>query len=152
MSTRCGACPTPVWRSPRAGRTYALTATVDTPLSGRKGPRARARGSGADQARGAHGLDRALESLPEFDLGLPAEHLAGERDVRLADLRVVGGQGLVHDLRARAGDLDHRVGQLEQRELVGIADVDGLVVARLGEPDDPVDEIADITERPGLRA
>ena len=44
------------------------------------------------------------------DLRLPAEDLAGEGDVGLADLRVVLGKCLVHDLRARPGDVDRRRG------------------------------------------
>src|SRR3954447_15724450 len=106
----------------------------------------------ADQRLGAGLLDGALESFAEVDLGLPAQKLAGEADVGLADLRVVGGQRLIDDLRARLGDLDDRLGELEQRELVGVADVDRLMCAGLGEQDHPADQIVDVTERPRLRA
>ena len=54
---------------------------------------------GADQGVGAGLLDRPLEALAQLDLRLPAEQLARERDVGLADLRVVGRQRL--DRRSR---------------------------------------------------
>src|SRR3954453_15565236 len=69
-------------------------------------------------------LHRPPQALLELDLGLPAENVLGQRDVGLPDLRIVGGQRLVDDLGLRAGDLEHRLGQLEQRELVRVADVD----------------------------
>src|SRR3954452_16459337 len=73
--------------------------------------------SGADERGDAGLLDGPLEPLPKGDLGLPAQQLASERDVGLADLRVVGGERFVHDLRPRAGDVDDRLGELEQGEL-----------------------------------
>ena len=85
-------------------------------------------------------------------LGVPAQQLLGQRDVGLADLRIVGRQRLVHDLRPRAGDVDDRLGELEQRELVRVADVDRVVVAGLGEPDQAVDQVGDERERARLRA
>ena len=84
--------------------------------------------------------------------GLPAQDLLGQRDIGLAHLRVIGRERLEDDLRLRARDLDHRLRELQQRELVGVADVDRLVVARLGEGDHPSDEIVDVAERPRLRS
>src|SRR4051794_1199749 len=107
---------------------------------------------GARKGLDARFVERPPEPLPQLDLRLPAEDLASERDVRLADLRVVGRQRLVDDLRSGPGDLDHGLRELEQRELVGIADVDRLVVAGLGEPDDAVDEVGYEAERARLRA
>src|ERR1700746_2926763 len=52
----------------------------------------------ADERFGAGLADRALQTLSELDLRRPAEDLARQRDVWLADLGVVGGQRLVHDL------------------------------------------------------
>src|SRR3954451_15041670 len=109
-------------------------------------------GAGPGQGLDAGLLERAAQALAQLDLRLPPEDLARQRDVGLADLGVVHGGRLVHDLRPRAGDLDNRLRELQQRELVGIADVDRMVVARLGEADDPVDEVGDVTERPRLRA
>ena len=62
------------------------------------------------------------------------------------------GQRLVDDLRARAGHLDDRLGQLQQRELVGVADVDRVVLAGLGQRDDARDEVVDVAEAARLRA
>ena len=83
---------------------------------------------------------------------LPAEQLARERDVGPADLGSSVGQRLVDDLRARAGHSMTACGELEQRELVRVADVDRLVNAGLGEPDDPVDQVVDVAEGARLRS
>src|SRR5829696_7897333 len=122
------------------------------PVRAARGRRGR---SGAGRARegfGAGFLQRAGEPLAELDLRLPAELLPRERDVGLADLRVVGRKRLVDDLRARAGDLDHLLGELEQRELVRVADVHREVQPRLRESDDAVDQIRHEAEGPGLGA
>src|SRR5437016_6115390 len=77
--------------------------------------------------RGKH----SPEPLLELDLRLPAQHLLRPRDVRLAHLRVVHRKRLEHDLARRARDLEHLLRQLEQRELVRVADVDRRVLAAL---------------------
>src|SRR5436309_11892085 len=76
-----------------------------------------------------HGLrsqacDRPPKAVLERDLRLPAQQLAGPADLRLADLRVVLGQSLEHDLALRARHLEHDVRQLEEGELLRIAEVD----------------------------
>src|SRR3954452_18217265 len=63
-------------------------------------------------------LDGSPQAFLELDLGLPAEDVPGQGDVGLAHLRVVGRQRLVDDLGLRSRHLDHRLGQLQQRELV----------------------------------
>src|SRR3954449_13287387 len=73
-------------------------------------------------------LDRPLEAIAQRALLAPAQQLLRERRVGLADLRVVGGERLEDDLGFRADHLDHRFGELEQCELVGIADVHRFVV------------------------
>src|SRR3954449_13128200 len=85
-----------------------------------------------DEVFDARLLDRQLEPVAQLDLRLPAEDLLGQADVRLADLGIVDRQRLEDDLGLRAGDLDHGLGELEQRELVRVADVDRMVIARLG--------------------
>ena len=82
--------------------------------------------------------------------GLQPRTFSGQRDVRLADLRVVRGQGLVDDLGLGARDLDHRLGQLQQRELVRIAHIDRIVVAGLRQRDHPADQVVHVAERPRL--
>ena len=61
------------------------------------------------------------------------------------------GQRLEDD-RAAAEDLDHLLGELEQRELLRVADVDGQVLAALRERDQAADEVVDVAEAPRLRA
>src|SRR6187431_480095 len=68
--------------------------------------------------------EEALEALVQLDLGLPAQHLLGARDVGLTHLRVVDGQRLEDDLRLRACHTDDRLGELEQRHLMRVPDVD----------------------------
>ena len=66
------------------------------------------------------------------DLGRPAEQLPRERDVGPALLGVVdsGSASKTISELEPVSSID-RLGELEQRELVGVADVDRLVVARL---------------------
>ena len=97
-------------------------------------------------------LDGALQAVAQRDLRLPAEEVACARDVGSALLGVVRGQRLVHDLGARARDRDDGLGELEQGELVGVADVDGEVLAGLGERDQAADEVLDVAERARLAA
>src|SRR6184192_3442461 len=61
--------------------------------------------------------DHPPEPLLELDLGFPAEQLLRPGDVGLAHLGVVDRQRLEDDLARRAGDLEHLLRQLEQREL-----------------------------------
>src|SRR6266508_728877 len=68
--------------------------------------------------------EQAPQSLLELDLRLPAEDLAGARDVRLPHLGIVDRQRLVHDLALRARELEDALRQLQDRELLRVADVD----------------------------
>src|SRR2546425_12209431 len=95
--------------------------------------------------------DHPAQALLERHLGLPAEDLLRPRDVRLPLLGIVDRQGLVDDLALRTGDADHGFGELEQRELVRIAEVHGQVLAGLREQDESADQIVDVAERPRLR-
>src|SRR5438128_8976998 len=71
----------------------------------------------------AEGREHPSEPLLQLDLGLPAEHLPGPRDVRLADLRIVDRKRLVHDLARRAGHTEHGLRELVERELARVPDV-----------------------------
>src|ERR1700722_9119762 len=102
--------------------------------------------SPSDELIPARSLERELEPLAQVDGRLPPQDLPGLGDVRATYLRVVLGQRLVDDLGARAGDRDHLVGELQQRELVRVADVDRLVMTGLGERDDPAHQVVDVTE------
>ena len=63
----------------------------------------------ADQSFDAHRLDRPGQALVQGDHRLPAKQISCERDVRTADLRIVNGQRLMHDLRRRVGSRNYRV-------------------------------------------
>src|SRR2546423_3736527 len=115
-------------------------------------PRRRGSGTAADEDLRPGLLDRALQTLSQRHLRAPAEQLARERDVGLALPGVIDRERLEDDLGAGAGNLLDRLCQLEQRELVGIADVDGIVVARLGQRDEPADLVADVAEGARLTA
>ena len=107
---------------------------------------------GADEALDAGLLDRPAQAVDQLDRRFPAEQVAGAADVGAALLRIVGRQRLVDDLRARVGHLDHGLGQLQQGELVRVADVDRRVDVGLGEGDDAADQVVDVTEAAGLAA
>src|SRR6478609_10944151 len=94
----------------------------------------------------------ASQTLFQLNLGLPAEQLARAGDVRLPDLRVVDGQSLVDELALRAGDPEDDLGELVERELGGIAEVHGQVLAGLRKRYEPMDEIVDVAEAQGLGA
>src|SRR5947209_3727624 len=98
----------------------------------------------------SEGGDHAPEPLLELDLGFPAEHLLRARDVGLPLLRIVDRQRLEDDLARRAGDLELLLRQLEQRELLRVADVHRHVLAALREQDEPADQVVDVAEAPRL--
>src|SRR5918912_1101842 len=96
-------------------------------------------------------LEHPAQTLVELDLGLPAEDLLRAGDVGLAHMRVVDRQGLVDDLALRAGDAQHLLGELVERELARVAEVHRQVLARLGEQDEAADQVVDVAEAPRLR-
>src|SRR5215212_5851391 len=73
----------------------------------------------------AEPLDSSREALVEADLRFPAELTSCQRDVRLADARVVDGPGDEDDLAVAADQALDRLGDVEHRRLVRVADVDG---------------------------
>src|SRR5690606_40090671 len=68
--------------------------------------------------------DGAGEAFAELDFRLPTQMFARFFDVRLALLRIVAWQRLEDELRAGAGEIDHGFGELADRELVWVADID----------------------------
>src|SRR5205807_683049 len=73
-------------------------------------------------------------------------------DIGLAHLRIVDRQRLEDDLALRAGDAHDGLGELEERELLRVADVHGQMLAALGEQDETANEIVDVTEAARLRS
>src|SRR4051794_21512123 len=68
-------------------------------------------------------VEQAAEALLEPDLGLPPQHLARPRDIRLAHLGIVHRQRLEDDVARRARCLHDGLGELQERHLLGVADV-----------------------------
>src|SRR3990170_1463260 len=99
-----------------------------------------------------HRSVQTAEPLVERDLRLPGQDLLRAGDVRLADLRVVDRQRLEDDLAAAAPDLEHLLRQLEQRELLRVADVHRQVLAALLQRDQAADQVVDVAEASGLGA
>src|ERR1051325_7495740 len=93
----------------------------------------------------SEGGQHAPQSLFELDLRLPAQHLPGSGDVGLANLRIVDGQRLVDDLALRRRDPDNSLRELENRELVRVAEVDRQVLVALGEQGGPTDQGGHVT-------
>ena len=54
------------------------------------------------------------------------------------------------DGRRRLGELDHEVGQLAHRDLVGVADVDGTGLVAVEQGQQARDLVVDVAEAPGL--
>src|SRR5918995_5311610 len=92
------------------------------------------------------------QPLVETHLGLPPEYLLRPSDVGLAHLRIVDGQRLEDDLAAAAPHLEHLLCELEQRELVWIADVHRQMLAALDERDQAADQVVDVAEAARLGA
>src|SRR5215210_1521549 len=92
----------------------------------------------------------APQPLLELDFRLPAQHLPGSGDVGLANLWIVDGKCLVDDLALRRRKLDNCLRELQNRELLGIAEVHGQVLAALGEQMQAADQVVHVAEAPRL--
>src|SRR4051795_1936318 len=79
------------------------------------------------------------QTFVEGDARRPPEHTFGQRDVGLALGGVVDREGLIDDLRRGARDLEHLLRQLEDGELVGIADVDRSDVVAVEQSEEAAD-------------
>jgi hypothetical protein len=99
-------------------------------------------------------IHRNLEASLERHLGFPLEPFARQADVGAAAYRVVRPRRLEGELGGAAGELDRERSQLEDGELVGIADVDrtGEVLAAVHHAHDSVDDVIDVRERSSLGA
>ena len=93
-----------------------------------------------------------LQAVHQVDLRLPAEDLAGLGDVGLAHLGVVLGQLQEGELRARAGQLEHGLGELQDRHLAGVADVRRQGLVGLQQPVDAVHQVRHVAEGARLAA
>src|SRR5437016_8705535 len=90
------------------------------------------------------GAEHPAQALLELDRRLPAEQLAGARDVRLPHLRVVDGEGLVDDLALRAGDAEDGLRELVEGELARVPEVHRQVLPGFGEQEKPANQGVDV--------
>src|SRR6185312_14943484 len=116
-------------RSPlQAGQTRMLRSSssiMDSPPS--------SPGSGSAAYPIAKPGQRQLQPFVGIHTRLPPEGGPGPSDVRLADLGIVLGKRAEHDLTAGAGQADDPLGQVEQRDFLGIADVHRIAAPALHE-------------------
>ena len=72
-------------------------------------------------------IDRLHDAFLEIDARLPAQNFAGASNVGLTHFRIVHRQRFVLDLRFRPGDPDDLFGELLDRHLARVPDIDRLV-------------------------
>ncbi len=99
-------------------------------------------------------IHRNPEAGVERHLRFPREPFARQADVGPPAHRVVRPRRMKGELGGAAGELDRERRQFQDRELVGIADVDrpGEILAAVHHAHDSVDDVIDVRERPGLSA
>ena len=104
-----------------------------------------------DGAEPLQGLDQAFA---ERDLWLPVQLAAGQGDIGLALRRIVGRQRPVDEFGLRAGQFDHQLRQLQDRELAGVAEVHRArkIVRTVHHPDDAFHQVVPVAEAARLRA
>src|SRR6266581_4844119 len=95
-------------------------------------------------------LDRTTQAVDHLDLRLPAEQVAGQRDVRLADRRVVLRALDELDPRAGVAQAPDQLGEGDYAYLVRVADVHRPAVVGRGEAHYPLDQVVHVAHRPGL--
>src|SRR3954452_324877 len=97
-------------------------------------------------------LGGAGHALVQPDLRLPAQDRPGQGEVGTALRRVVDRAGVEHQLRRRAGDLQYALGQVEDGELVGVADVHRTDVVRVQQGQQAANLVVHVAEASGLQA
>lgn len=92
------------------------------------------------------------ETCAQLRFGFPTQLLPRKRNVGLALAGIILRERLVHQLRLRAGQLEHLLGEFLDRKLVWIAEINwtGEFGARVHHPQEAVDEIIDVAERASL--
>lgn len=101
--------------------------------------------------------DHLLNAHLDGPTGLPAKDFLSPSGVRSAHLGVVGGHGLVDDLALRwvlnpilllnlFDQVPDELSELQDSELVSVADVNGTSLVRVHEVDQAVDQVVDVLE------
>src|SRR5690606_31736500 len=91
-------------------------------------------------------VERLAKALSPAIARFPAESLAGQRNVRLPNLWIVLRQRLEDDLALAAGELDDLPREVENRDLVGVYDVDGVGHIAEEQAIDALHRIVDVLE------
>src|SRR5919204_6129123 len=88
----------------------------------------------------------------ERNLRLPAELGPGEGDVGAPPLGVVLRPVDELELRGRTDRVPDPLGELAHRDLLGVPEIDRPGAVPRHQPPEPLDQVAHVAERPGLRA
>ena len=96
--------------------------------------------------------DGLSKSLLERNDRFPPKRALGQGNIWLALTRIILRQGLIDDFGVRPGQRDNRLGQVPDRVLCGIAEVDGSHhgVRGVHQLNEAVDQVINEAERAGL--
>src|SRR6266536_6631537 len=95
---------------------------------------------------------RLVQTLPQSDPGLPAEHPADAGVVGVATAHALRSSAVAQREVGLAGDLDDRLRQLVDGDQLACPDVERLPVVRPHQAVDALDAVVDVAERAGLPA
>src|SRR5947207_12450322 len=97
-------------------------------------------------------LQRSLHAFVAIDVWLPAEELAGSRDIGPADFGIVLRQRLEGNRALASRQGNSLAGEIQDRHFMRVAQVDRIMEVGRQKPINPFDEIGYIAEAAGLRA
>ena len=97
-------------------------------------------------------FDGLHQALPQLHRWRPSQLFFGSRNVWLPDLRIVNGKLVIHNRRLRCRQLYDHLGQLFDREFLGISDVRGFGVSVHEQAIEPFHFVIDVAEATRLRA
>src|SRR5438874_1799584 len=94
-------------------------------------------------------LQRPLHAFMTIHPRLPAQQAAGARDVGPTNFRIVLRQRLVDDGASASSQSNDLAGEVQNRDLVGIAQVDRIMEVGAKKPINPFNQVGHITEAAG---
>jgi len=94
-------------------------------------------------------VDGLSETLLDIHPGFPMKPLNGQRDIRLALLRVILGKGFEDDAGSAPGQSDHLLREFQHAEFIWISQVHRTreIVGCIHHPDQAFDQVIHIAER-----
>ena len=102
------------------------------------------------EPRGLEIVDRFANSFVKTDLRLPTEQRACASDIWPTHLWIVDRQIFVNNPTCRTGDFENLLGKLIDRHFHRVPYINRAVVFAHRKAEDPLDEVRNITETPGL--